>query len=116
MLAEFPVVADLLALSVVAGEAPAAALARVARLTAVSWLATSSRALARARSGTPLTTALTELAERTTLESFARFLPGLVVAIERGTPLADVLRRRRPTSARWASARCSRPAAARRSR
>ena len=33
MLAEFPVVADLLALAVLAGEAPAEALGRVARLT-----------------------------------------------------------------------------------
>ncbi|MDQ1738541.1 MAG: tight adherence protein, partial [Pseudonocardiales bacterium] len=30
--------------------------------------------------------------ERTTLEPFSRFLQGLLVAIERGTPLADVLR------------------------
>jgi tight adherence protein C len=49
-------------------------------------------ALARARAGQPLTAALTGLAERTTLESFARFIQGLVVAMERGTPLADVLR------------------------
>jgi len=36
--------------------------------------------------------ALGELAERTTVDSFARFLQGVAVAIERGTPLADVLR------------------------
>jgi tight adherence protein C len=49
-------------------------------------------ALARARAGTPITRALTEVAELTTLEPFARFVQGLVVAIERGTPLAAVLR------------------------
>ncbi len=54
--------------------------------------AISSRALARARAGMPVAKALGELAEQTTMESFARFLQGLVVAIERGTPLADVLR------------------------
>ena len=32
------------------------------------------------------------MAERTTLEPFSRFVQGLVVAIERGTPLAEVLR------------------------
>ena len=32
------------------------------------------------------------MSDRTTLEPFARFLQGLVVAIERGTPMADVLR------------------------
>jgi tight adherence protein C len=39
-----------------------------------------------------MTRALGELAERTTVETFARFLEGLIVAIERGTPLAEVLR------------------------
>ncbi len=92
MLAEFPVVADLLALSVVAGEAPPDALLRVCRLTGGELARDLDSALARARSGTPLTTALSELAERTTLEPFSRFVQGLVVAIERGTPLADVLR------------------------
>jgi tight adherence protein C len=92
MLAEFPVVADLLALSVVAGEAPPDALLRVCRLTGGELARDLDAALARARSGTPLTTALSHLAERTTLEPFSRFVQGLVVAVERGTPLADVLR------------------------
>lgn len=92
MLSEFPVVADLLALSVVAGEAPVDALHRVCRLTGGELARDLDRALARARAGTPVATALSDLAERTTLEAFSRFLQGLVVAIERGTPLADVLR------------------------
>ncbi len=92
MLAEFPVLADLLALAVVAGEAPADALHRVCRLTAGELARDIGGALARARSAVPLTTALTEVAERTTLEPLSRFLQGIVVGIERGTPLADVLR------------------------
>jgi len=92
MLSEFPVVADLLALSVVAGEAPAAALQRVCRLTGGELARDLDSALARARAGQPIAAALTELAERTTLEPFARFIHGFVVALERGTPLADVLR------------------------
>lgn len=92
MLSEFPVVADLLALAVVAGEAPTDALQRVCRLTRGELARDLSAAMARARAGMPLTATLTELAERTTLEPFARFVQGLVVAIERGTPLADVLR------------------------
>jgi tight adherence protein C len=92
MLSEFPVVADLLALSVVAGESPVDALERVCRLTGGELARDLGGALARARSGTPATKALAELAEQTTLDAFARFLQGLVVAIERGTPLADVLR------------------------
>jgi tight adherence protein C len=92
MLAEFPVIADLLALSVVAGEAPADALRRVCRLSGGALARELSGALARANAGMPLTHALSELAERTTLEPLARFLEGLTVAIERGTPLAAVLR------------------------
>ena len=92
MLSEFPVVADLLALSVVAGEAPPDALLRVCRLTGGELARDLDAALARARSGIPLTAALSDLAERSTLEPFSRFVQGLVVAIERGTPLADVLR------------------------
>jgi tight adherence protein C len=92
MLSEFPVVADLLALSVVAGESPVDALERVCRLIGGELARDLDRALARTRSGTPVTRALSDLAEQTTLESFTRFLQGLVVAIERGTPLADVLR------------------------
>ena len=92
MQAEFPVVADLLALSVVAGEAPVAALERVCRLTGGELAGELNRALGRARAGTPIPAALTELAEHTTVDSFARFLQGVAVAIERGTPLADVLR------------------------
>jgi tight adherence protein C len=92
MLAEFPFFADLLALAVVAGEAPPDALRRVCRLTGGELSRDLEGALARARTGVALTAALTEVAERTTLEPFARFVQGVVVGLERGTPLADVLR------------------------
>ncbi|MEO6702595.1 MAG: type II secretion system F family protein [Jatrophihabitantaceae bacterium] len=92
MLAEFPVIADLLALAVVAGEAPIDALQRVCSLTRGELTRDLSAALAEARSGVPITRALAGLAERTTLEPFSRFVQGFVVAIERGTPLAGVLR------------------------
>jgi tight adherence protein C len=64
----------------------------VCRLTGGELARDLGAALAQARAGTPITRALTEVAERTTLEPFARFVQGLVVAIERGTPLAGVLR------------------------
>lgn len=92
MLREFPVVADLLALAVVAGEAPVDAITRVCRLTGGNLAAELDAALAMSRSGTPITKALSTVAERTTFEPFSRFIQGIVVAIERGTPLADVLR------------------------
>ena len=92
MLAEFPVLADLLALAVVAGESPVDALERVSRLIGGELAQDLRRALAATRAGTPIADALSELATRTTLEAFARFLQAIVVAFERGTPLADVLR------------------------
>jgi tight adherence protein C len=44
------------------------------------------------RAGAPLTAALRSLSERTSLEPLARFLDGMVIALERGTPVAEVLR------------------------
>jgi tight adherence protein C len=92
MLAELPVVADLLALAVLAGEAPIDAMQRVCRLTRGELTRDLQGVLDEARSGIPMIRALSALASRTTVESFGRFVEGLVVAIERGTPLAGVLR------------------------
>jgi tight adherence protein C len=92
LLAEFPVVAELLALAVTAGESPTAAIARVTRLSGGELAGELSAALGRARAGVPLVEALQQLADRTSLEPLARFVDGLLVAIERGTPLAEVLR------------------------
>lgn len=89
---EFPVVAELLALAVTAGEGPVGALERVCRLSGGELARELSGALAQARSGSTLVRALEMLAERTTVEPLARFVEGVVIAIERGTPLADVLR------------------------
>jgi tight adherence protein C len=92
LLAEFPVVAELLALAVTAGESPTAAMARVTRLSGGELAHELGATLARARAGVPLVEALQQLADRTSLDALARFVDGLVVAIERGTPLAEVLR------------------------
>ncbi|MEU2351189.1 type II secretion system F family protein [Modestobacter sp. NPDC049651] len=92
LLAEFPVVAELLALAVTAGESPTAAIARVTRLSGGELARELGGALGRARAGVPLVDALQELADRTSLDALARFVDGLVVAVERGTPLAEVLR------------------------
>jgi len=92
LLAEFPVVAELLALAVTAGESPAAAIARVTRLSGGELARELGEALGRARAGVPLADALQQVADRTSLDPLARFIDGLLVAIERGTPLAEVLR------------------------
>ncbi len=91
MLAEFPTIADLLALSVAAGEGPMAALDRVIRVARGELTRELARVLAESRTGTPVSQALDALALRTGLPVVARFAEGFAVAIERGTPLADVL-------------------------
>lgn len=92
MQAEFPTVAELLALAVTAGEGPVGALERVSRLAKGELSRELSLALADARAGATLVQALDGIANRTSLSSLVRFVEGMVVAIERGTPLADVLR------------------------
>lgn len=92
MLAEFPTVAELLALAVSAGEGATAALERVCRLSQGELSDELRRCLADARAGANLPTALEGLARRTGLISLSRFVDGIVVAVERGTPLAEVLR------------------------
>ena len=92
MLAEFPTIAELLALAVGAGEGAVGALARVTSLAGGELAAELARALADARSGLSVVTALERMAARTSLPALSRFVDGLAVAVERGTPLADVLR------------------------
>jgi tight adherence protein C len=92
ILAEFPTVAELLALAVGAGEGAVGALERVCRLSRGELSDELRRALADARAGANLPTAMQGVADRTGLVGLARFVDGIIVAVERGTPLADVLR------------------------
>lgn len=92
MLAEFPSLAELMALAVSAGESATGALERVCSSACGELSAEFSLVLAATRSGTPLITALKDFSDRTQLAPLVRFVDGLSVAIERGTPLADVLR------------------------
>jgi tight adherence protein C len=92
MLAEFPTIAELLALSVAAGEGAVGALERVTRLSGGELATELRRALADARAGASLVGALDGLAARTALPALSRFVDGMAIAVERGTPLAEVLR------------------------
>lgn len=89
---QFPVAADLLALSVAAGETPLRALERVGALTRGALADELSRVVLDCRAGGALEEALGALAARTGVPTIARFADGMAVAIDRGTPLADVLR------------------------
>lgn len=92
MLSEFPAVAELLALSVTAGEGTAQALERVARLSHGELAAELDLCLAQARTGASLPEALLGLGQRTGVPAIGRFVDGLITALQRGTPLGEVLR------------------------
>jgi tight adherence protein C len=92
MLAEFPTVAEMLALAVGAGEGALAALHRVAAISGGELSAELRRTLADTHAGSTLVQALQRLSRRTGLAPLARFVDGVVIAMERGTPLAEVLR------------------------
>ncbi|WP_210502694.1 type II secretion system F family protein [Nocardioides xinjiangensis] len=91
VLTEFPTVAELLALSVAAGESPVSALDRVVRRSHGALSEDLAQVLARIRTGEPVAAAFETLARSTGLPIVARFATGITVAMERGTPLADVL-------------------------
>lgn len=90
--AELPDVAELLALAVAAGEGLLAALSRVAEISDGELTVELRRTLAEARSGVPLAVALERMAARTDAPAVARFADSVAVAVERGAPLAEVLR------------------------
>lgn len=92
ILAELPTIAELLALAVAAGESAGGALERVVRLCSGQLSGELERALSAARSGTPVVMALHEVGARLDIAPVSRFLDGMVIAMERGTPLAEVLR------------------------
>jgi tight adherence protein C len=91
ILAEFPTVAELLALAVAAGESPVGALDRVVRRSGGELSSDLARVLAAVRTGEPVGAAFDRMAATTGLPLVARFAQGIAVAVERGTPLAEVL-------------------------
>ncbi|MCI2266467.1 type II secretion system F family protein [Sediminivirga luteola] len=92
ILAEFPTIAELLALSVSAGESTTAALERVASTSSGELAAELRSALGRARTGSSLPDALDALARRLDMDVITQFVDGIAVALSRGSPLAEVLR------------------------
>jgi tight adherence protein C len=91
ILAEFPTIAELLALAVAAGESPVAALDRVVRRSHGELAADLGDVLAEVRTGTPIARAFDRLAASSGLPAVSRFAEGVAIAVERGTPLVDVL-------------------------
>ena len=90
--AQLPDVVELLALVVGAGQGPVAAIERVVALGRGALVDELSLALAEVRAGTVLTTALAHLEQRVASPQVTRLSEAIAIALERGTPLADVLR------------------------
>ena len=91
ILTEFPVLAELLALAVASGEGAVAALDRVVRRSSGELSVDLARVLGEIRTGEPVASAFHRLARTTGIPVVAQFAQGLAIAVERGTPLADVL-------------------------
>lgn len=89
---ELPAFAELLAFTVAAGLAPASALSRVADRVGGEFAVELRICCDEVAAGRPFADALEAMAARTGSEPVQRFVDGIAVAIERGTPIAEVLR------------------------
>ncbi|WP_062530891.1 type II secretion system F family protein [Demequina rhizosphaerae] len=89
--AELPAAAEMLALAVVAGESVPAALDRVAALSPGPLGDELRTALAEIRAGRSVGASLDRLAARVGDGGVTAFCDAIVTALERGTPLAEVL-------------------------
>lgn len=90
--AELPVILEFLALSLSAGEGVLDALRRVSRTGRGDLAAELSVVLASVTSGVPLPEALARLERELELPALSRALEQLIGALERGSPLGEVLR------------------------
>jgi len=89
---ELPTVAELLALAVGAGESVTGALERLTRLAHGAVVEELTMVVTATHAGMPLTRALQAMADRTGVGALRRFAESIATAVERGTPLAEVLR------------------------
>lgn len=89
---EFPTVVEFLALSVAAGESILEALRRVARTGSGELAGELDRVVQRAAAGQPLALALAELRDDLAVPAVGRLIDQVLAALDRGTPLAEVLR------------------------
>jgi tight adherence protein C len=89
---ELPTAIDLMTLSIMAGESVPAAFARVAKVLRAGIGSEFDSVVADIRAGSSTVDALDEMRRRLPLPGVARLVDALITGIERGAPLADVLR------------------------
>ena len=92
MAGELPTVLEFLTLSLSAGEGILDALRRVARIGRGELAGELSAVVTAVNTGLPLAASLGSLADALELPPFSRCVEQIVGALERGTPLAEVLR------------------------
>jgi tight adherence protein C len=89
---ELPTVLEFLTLSLSAGEGILDAIRRIARISRGELAAELAGVVANVGSGLPLSDSLSELSTQLQLPSLTRAVDQITGALERGTPLAEVLR------------------------
>jgi tight adherence protein C len=89
---QLPTLADLLALGVSAGASPMVALEQAAGAMSGPLADEVAAVVADVRGGRSVDAALGDLSSRTGVRAVQRFVDGILVALERGTPLAGVVR------------------------
>ena len=92
ILTQFPTVAEVLALTVGAGESTTGAIERISRICHGVIGEEFVKTLNDIHSGTPMVHAMQNMSDRMQVGTISRFVDAIVVATERGTPLAQVLR------------------------
>jgi len=89
---ELPTAIDLLTLSIMAGESVPAGFARVSKVLRTGIGSEFDKVVRNIRAGSSTVDALDDMRARLPLPGIARLVDALITAIERGAPLADVLR------------------------
>jgi tight adherence protein C len=92
MSSELPTVLEFLTLSLSAGEGILEAVKRISRISRGELARELGLAIAEVNTGMPFGESITSTAAALELAPFSRFVEQLSVALERGTPLAEVLR------------------------
>ena len=92
VLTQFPTVAEVLALTVGAGESTTGAIERISRICHGVIGEEFTETLNDIHSGNSMIQAMQNMSDRIQVGAMTRFVDAIVVATERGTPLAQVLR------------------------
>ncbi len=90
---EFPSVVELFAILVSAGQSPSAALLRISEVSSGEFARLLHECVHEMRHGAPLSVALELINDVVKSPSIRRFNDSILIAMERGTPLTDVLMR-----------------------